>query len=102
MLTQTHLAVLRAALQFFDEELGPHGINAMRPYFQKGLEEEVSWNDIAQLRDLLRTCEIRYVCCNREGTRVMHSGLFVSAEVARAITVDLDHRIATVMLHRHC
>ena len=97
MLTQTHLAVLRAALQFFDEELGPHGVNAMRPYFQEGLDEAVSRNDIAQLRELLRICEIRYVCCDREGTQVMHTGLFASADVARSFTAE---QVATVLLRR--
>ena len=98
MLTQSHLAVLRAALQFFDEELGPPGINAMRPYFHEGLNQEVSRNDIAQLRELLRTCELRYVCCNRAGTRVMRSRLFVSAEVSRSFEVDHADQIATVLL----
>ena len=100
MLTQSHLAVLRAALQFFDEELGPHGINAMRPYFDVPLDEEISRSDLAKLRELLRTCEIRYVCCDLAGTRVMHTGLYASADVARTFAVDHVDQVATVLLHR--
>ena len=81
MLTQPQLAVLRAALQFFDEELGPHGVNAMRPYFDEPPNKEISRSDLAQLRDMLRTCEVRYVCCDLAGTQVIRTGLYASAEV---------------------
>ena len=100
MLTQTHLAVLRAALQFFDEELGPHGINAMRPYFDEPHDDEISRRDLAQLRDILRTCEVRYVCCDLTGTRVMHTGLHASADVARSFAADQVDQVATVLLCR--
>ncbi len=98
MLTQTHLAVLRAALQFFDEELGPHGINSMRPYFDEPLDEEISRSDLAELRDRLRTCEVRYVCCDLTGTQVMHTGLHASVEVARSYAIGDVDQIATVLL----
>ena len=100
MLTQSHLAVLRAALQYFEEELGPHGIDAMRPYFDEPPVGEISGSDLAQLRELLRTCEIRYVCCDVTGTRVMHTGLYASADVARTFAVDHVDQVATVLLHR--
>ena len=100
MLTPTHLAVLRAALQFFDEELGPHGINAMRPYFDEPLDTEISRSDLAKLRDVLRTCEIRYVCCDLARTQVKHTGLYASADVARSFAVDHVDQFATVLLQR--
>ena len=98
MLNRRHLAVLRAALQFFDEELGPHGSHAMRPYFAEPLDEEISRSDLAQLRDMLRTCEIRYVCCDRAGTRVTHSGLYASSNIAQSFAADHVDRVATVLL----
>ena len=100
MLTQPQLAVLRAALQFFDEELGPHGINAMRPYFDAPPDEEISRSDLAKLRDVLRTCEIRYVCCDLAGTQVIRTGLYASAEIARAFAVDDVDQVAMFLLHR--
>ena len=100
MLTRSQLAVLRAALQFLDEELGPHGINAMRPYFDESTVEEISGSDLAQLRELLRTCEIRYICCNLAGTQVMRSGLYASADVAQSFTADHVDQIAAVLLYR--
>ena len=85
-------------MQFFDEELGPHGINAMRPYFDEPPEDEISRVDQSQLRDMLRTCEIRYICCNLAGTQVMHTGLYASADVARTFVVDHADQVATVLL----
>ena len=98
MLTRSQLAVLRAALQFFDEELGPHGINAMRPYFDKPPDEEISRSDLTKLRDLLRTCEVRYVCCDLAGTQVMHTGLHASADIARSFAARHVDQVATVLL----
>ena len=98
MLTRPQLAVLRAALQFFDEELGPHGINAMRTYFDESPDEEISRGDLAKLRDVLRTCEVRYACCNLAGTQVMHAGLYASADMARSFAADHVDQIATVLL----
>ena len=98
MLTQSHLAVLRAALQFFDEELGPYGINAMRPYFDEPPDGEISQSNLGQLRDMLRTCEVRYVYCNLAGTQVMHTGLYASADIAQSFAADHVDQVATVLL----
>ena len=32
MVTRRHLAVIRVAIQYFREELGPHGAAAFQPY----------------------------------------------------------------------
>ncbi len=98
MLTHPQVALLRAALQFFDEELGPHGINAMRPYFDEPPDNEISRSDLAQLRETLRTCEIRYVCCDLAGTQMMHTGLYASVDIARSFAVDHVDQVATVLL----
>ena len=58
MLTKQHLAVLRAALQYFDEELGPRGVEALRPYFDESFDGELSADDVARLRELLPTCQL--------------------------------------------
>jgi SpoVK/Ycf46/Vps4 family AAA+-type ATPase len=98
LLTHPQLALLRAALQFFDEELGPHGINAMRPYFDEPPDGEISRSELAHLRELLRTCEVRYVCCDLAGTQVTHAGLYASEDIARSFAVDHVDQVATVLL----
>ena len=58
MLTKQHLAVLRGALQYFDEELVPHGVAALRPYFDEAFDGKPNADDVARLRELLRTCQL--------------------------------------------
>ena len=67
MLTSHDLAVLRAAVTYFEEELGPHGVEAMRPYFVEPIPVEWSTGDLIRLREFLTTCQLRYVACNTSG-----------------------------------
>ena len=67
MLTSHDLAVLRAAVTYFEEELGPHGVEAMRPYFADPVPEIWSPRDLTRLREFLTTCQLRYVACNTSG-----------------------------------
>ena len=98
MLTRTHLAVLRAALQYFDEELMPHGIGAMRPYFDEPLNVELTTPEIRELRTFLRDCELKYACCDPVSARLTSSELLNSAEEARLAAFDSASPIAAVLL----
>lgn len=60
MLTKTHLALIRAALQYFDEEMSPHGARVMRPYFDEPLAAEFTEGEIRQLRHRLKNCKLAY------------------------------------------
>lgn len=64
MLTKNHLVLIRAALQFFDEEMSPHGVRVMRPYFDEPLSTEFAEGEIRQLRERLKNCALGYVRCN--------------------------------------
>lgn len=99
MITKRHLAVLRAALQYFDEEMSPHGQHVMRHYFDEPMGDELQTNEIQDLRDFLRTCELRYACCNQAATKVIRTELSNTAEEAFAIIASHIGRVATVMLH---
>lgn len=61
MLTKSHLALIRAALQYFDEEMSPHGIRVMRPYFDEPLAAEFAEGEIRRLRERLKNCVMAYV-----------------------------------------
>jgi cytochrome c biogenesis protein ResB len=65
VLTQRHLALIRAALQFFDDELVPHGLDGIRPYLDSALDENATSREIQQLRSFLRNVELRYGRFNR-------------------------------------
>ena len=73
MLTRHDLAVLRAAVTYFEEELGPHGVKAMRPYFVEPVPAEWSPRDLTRLREFLTTCQLRYVACNTSGEGVIEA-----------------------------
>ena len=58
VLTTFHLAVLRAAVLFFEEELCPHGVDVMRPYFDEPLPSAPSAGELRELRRFLQRCEL--------------------------------------------
>lgn len=85
MLTKRHLAVLRAALQFFDEELTPHGSAAVQPYFDEPLSPVLKPQETHQLRDFLRTCELRYVGYDPIASQLVAPELTTTLEEALAL-----------------
>lgn len=98
MLTRSHLAVLRAALQFFDEELMPHGVGVMRPYFDEPLNAKPTTSEIRELREFLRDCELQYACCDPASNRLTNSQLSESVEESRLLVADPASPIAVVLL----
>lgn len=65
MLTQRHLALVRAALQFFDEELVPSGMEVIRFYLDTPTDEEVTHLEIRTLRSMLKNAELKCGRFNR-------------------------------------
>jgi len=97
LLTKRHLALIRAALLFFDEEMSPHGSDVARPYFEEPLAEELTVDEVGQLRELLQTVELRYVCCEETEATVPSQEL-LTFEQAQSTPHLLDGRVATVLL----
>ena len=98
MLTPHDLAVLRAAVTYFEEELGPHGFEAMRPYFVEPVPEIWSSRDLTRLREFLTTCQLRYVACNTSGEGVIGATLSGSvSELLKRVTTS-SIRVGTVLI----
>lgn len=97
MLTKRHLAIIRAALQFFDEEMSPHRLDVAHPYFEEPLEEGLAIDEVRQLRELLRTLELRYVRCDRVETTVTNQELLTFEQAQCTLNPSDDH-LATVFL----
>jgi hypothetical protein len=55
-------------MQYFDEEMSPHGVRVMRPYFDEPVATEFAEGDIRDLRARLKNCVLAYVRCD---TRTM-------------------------------
>ena len=100
MLTIHDLAVLRAAVTYFEEELGPYGVEAMRPYFDEPLRAGWKTSDIAQLRERLQTCKVRYACCDLAATYVIHAELAATIKAARSIADTQAGQVGTLLVAR--
>lgn len=75
MLTQRHLALIRAALQFFDDEMVPHGRKAIRPYLDAPLGDNVTSAEIQKLRSFLRNVELKFGRFDRRTARMIETQL---------------------------
>jgi len=80
LLTTQHLALQRAALQFFEEELCPHGPDAMRSYFDEPFTRTWKTDEVRELRNFLKTCELGYVRYDRESGRLRNRTVFDAIE----------------------
>ena len=99
MLTSHDLAVLRAAVTYFEEELGPHGIEAMRPYFADPVPETWSIRDLARLRQFLRTCQLRYVACDQASLELVDTKLYETVSKLQALFGSQDCRVVSVLIN---
>ena len=97
MLTQKHLALIRAALLFFDEENSPHGPPVIAKYVDETLDDELTASDVAELRTLLQGCQLRYVCCDPTVTRLIGNRIYESIEGAKRRLSDPNDRVVTVL-----
>ncbi|HEY4259097.1 MAG TPA: hypothetical protein VGM98_03005 [Schlesneria sp.] len=98
MLTKSHLAVLRAALQYFDDEMGPHGMDVMRPYFDEEPTDEWTSLKIRELQTYLRDCELRYAGYSPTADELIDSTLSLVANVKVPNMARRTYRVVTVVL----
>jgi len=77
--------------------MSPHGPDVARPYFEEPLEGELVAHEVNQLRELLQTAELRYLCCDETEPMVPNQELLTFARV-QEIPNLFDGRIATVLL----
>ena len=97
MLTPSHLAVIRAALKFWDEEMSPHDSGIYAPYF----DEPIVTGDwikpaVQSLRAQLSSCQLRYAACSPDGAALASDKLFESLEKAQAAFPNVQ--IAAVLI----
>jgi len=98
LLTSHDLAVLRAAVTYFEEELGPHGVKAMRPYFADPVPGTWSTRDLTRLREFLSTCQMRYVACDQASLEVVDTKLYETVSELQALVSSQDCRVASALI----
>jgi hypothetical protein len=99
MLTRLHLAVICAALMFWDEEMSPHDPDLFAAYFPEpiGTGEWIT-PAVRFLRDELPLCQLRYARCSSSGTELAAGSLFDSLEAAQIAGPEPSVSIATLLV----
>ena len=83
MLSQRHLATIHAALQFWEEEISPHGEDIMRPYLEPSDAVPLSQQELRELRETLRA-GLRYAIYDPILDRLVSTDLFTNIGDAEA------------------
>ena len=81
MLTPRHLATIRAALLYWQEEMCPHGATAMRPYLEPPDADPLAADEVAQVRQALKT-DVRYAVYDPIRNRLDGAEFFADYEEA--------------------
>ncbi len=94
------MALIRAALQYFDEEMSPHGARVMRPYFDEPLAAEFAEGEIRQLRHRLTNCKLAYTCGNASTMTLATTQLSLNWEDVLQNPDGQPAEIATILFLR--
>lgn len=95
MLTHRHLALIRAALQFFDEEIVPHGRKTIRMYLDAPLGRTPTSAEIQELRSDLKKVTVKYGRYQARRRQLSDTGL--SHSIAQT-ELSADEVIAIVLV----
>ena len=99
MLSRQEIMLIRAALQFWCEEMDLEDTKMFEIY-AGGPSRETTWGqaDIQRLRQQLLAAQLRYAVCNPEATTVKNSRLFENPEAANQSMTDADDRLGVVLV----
>ena len=68
MLKQHHLAIVRAALKYLDEEISPHGTEVLLHYLDEQNEaSDATADHIVEVRDFFDSVELNYALVDSLG-----------------------------------
>ena len=95
MLTPRHLATIRAALLYWQEEMCPHGSEVMQPYFEMEQREPLSREEIAQLRAGLEQ-SLRYAVYDGTLNQLASAELFLNYATAKIAAGGLGVAIVVI------
>lgn len=98
MLTQRHLAIIRAALQFFDDEMVPHGMRVIRPYLDANLHRSVTSTEIQHLRSFLRNVTLKYGRFDHQTGQMVKTTLRSTAQKRKGVNSPDSHPFVVVLI----
>lgn len=97
MLTQRHLSIIGAALQYWQEEMCPHGPENLDGYFPPGEAIAPTNQELTELRTQLSTAELRFAIVVSGSSRIQELDLFANLEGAFAAANPTD-QVAVVLI----
>ncbi|WP_164104197.1 hypothetical protein [Candidatus Laterigemmans baculatus] len=97
MLSEVQLATVRAALQFWREEMCPAGDEAADRYFDETIENHLSARQVQNLELRFEHAAVRYIPYNRSTERIAAPHLFSDRRLAQRLTWD-GFAVGTVLL----
>jgi hypothetical protein len=98
MLTAKDLALIRAALLFFQEENCTGNRSAMKHYFGSDSCRGVTAKTVQELRQRLETCQLRFTVFDQNKSRTVTEKLYRSATRANCAIYYHSHSVAAVLL----
>tara|TARA_R110002111_G_scaffold260867_1_gene332924 strand:+ start:39401 stop:39715 length:315 start_codon:yes stop_codon:yes gene_type:complete len=99
MLTRQEIMLIRAALQFWVEEMDLED-SEMFAIYAGGPTMKPPWSgeDIQRLRQQLLAARLRYAVCQHDATRVNSPRLFNTSEAASQAKTDDSDRLGVVLV----
>ena len=100
MLEERAIATILAALQYWRDEMTPHGLATMRFYLPPGQQSPLTIEEINQLRRELASwfASFKYVVCDSTHTKLRDIRIFQTAEQAGAALAATDAVVAVLLL----
>ncbi|MCA9124840.1 MAG: hypothetical protein H6822_24575 [Planctomycetaceae bacterium] len=99
MLTPRHLAVIRAALKYWDEEMSPHRAGSFAAYLDEpSLAGNLTSEDVTYARQQLANCTARYAACDEAATTLIGGQLFATIVEAERTSEAGSGRVVTVLV----
>ncbi|MCG8586262.1 MAG: hypothetical protein MI757_16265 [Pirellulales bacterium] len=96
MLTRQETETIRAALQFWREEICPHGEAAARHYLEIAGASPLSVTEIEELRDRFARSSLRYATLEPRHNQLADTKLYETAKHASAVAGVAS--VATVIM----
>lgn len=100
-LTPRHVAAIRAALRFWEEEMSSHDADLFSAYLDGESPVELpTSDDITWLREHMKRVDIRYAICWTGSLTFADDRLFASIEQAQAALMVAGEPIVPVLVFR--
>ena len=99
MLTENHLAVVRAALKYMNEEISPSGFEALIPYLDdRSRLTSVAIEDVEAAQDFFESTSLSYVLVDSTNSLILSERLVSKLSSDELTTESIRSSVAAVLV----